>query len=148
MPARSRLVTDLDKLVSTARYFRFQGREYALSPVSTGRFLKLSDSLSRIQGLLKQNVAGNKIVNEDVYDVYEEFFTTVCDKITRKDIEAMSLAQVSALVDLVLTHVMGDDTPVDEKKNPIAETVEYQKSRLSLSLQRLVGSSGGRRKKH
>ena len=100
-------MVDLDKLIAEPIYFQFRGKAYKVEPVTTARFVKMVQSLGRIQGLLdKKDTDGIKSTSE-VYDVYEEFITTLCPHISRQDIELMSMGQIAALTNLLINHMMG-----------------------------------------
>lgn len=107
----SRVIVDLDKLVSEPQTFRWKGRTHRIRPISTQTFFELTEKVSALE---KLNQPG--VTKEDFVSAYTEVFQAACPTIKRKDVEEMEISQRGALLQFVLDCIRGRAQTEDEKK--------------------------------
>lgn len=119
-PARSKAmpsgdpVVDLDALIAEPVTFRFEGKTHVVQPIDTRTYLAVTNELIKIQGLLKSEKAEKK----EVIESYAAIFSAVCETISIKDVERMTLAQTGALLQMIMECVSGRA----QKKKMIPQT--------------------------
>lgn len=102
-PAEVHLVADLDKIIGDPVGFRFGGKVHVIKPVSTKEFWKLSNALVELWALKDQP----DVTPEELVTRYHALIASVCDSVTRSDIEGMTQAQVAGLFTLVMDAASG-----------------------------------------
>lgn len=110
---KAELVADLDALVNDPVAFKVLGKEHIIEPISAVEFFKYTNAYAKLWNLTEGKtitLEGDKLI-----DAYHELFSAVCKTITRKDIEAMSQAQIGALFQVISDTVTGR-YHVDQKK--------------------------------
>jgi hypothetical protein len=113
----SEVIADLDAMLSSNVAFKFKGKVHVLKPIDLETFMLATEAMARADALLKKKeISYNECVQQ-----YVDIICSVCDTISKEDIEQMTIAQVSALLNLVLETISGK---VLEKK----KTIEKQKS--------------------
>jgi hypothetical protein len=116
IPEQVTMLADLDKIITRRYGFHFNGKPYILKPVSLEEFASVSVVLVEIAGLNSKKAAGVVISKDEVVDLYFRFINAVCPQFKRTDVEAMTVAQIGAVTQLIVDVVMGR---ADEKKNTI-----------------------------
>lgn len=115
-PARQKhkaeLIADLDALVSLPVSFILHGKEHVIKPVALEEFLKYTNAYAQLWNSQDEN---KKLSNDQLIEIYENLFSSVCETITKEDIKKMTQAQVGALFQLISDTVTGK-THVDQKK--------------------------------
>lgn len=132
MPARSKaqsatIVTDLDALISKPIAFKFQNEIFTVKPVDTGTFLKVAASLGDLQALLSREDP-TQTNREEIDEKYFNLLSVLCEDLTLAHIQRMTVAQINALLRLVVRHLTGDtekfmqatETDSTEKKNQVS----------------------------
>lgn len=127
MPARDaqastvKIIADLDSLVSQRIGFRFAGKDFVVEPVSTGSFIRISQTMAEFQELLlKKDDASAGVTEARIYEAYYRWISVLCPAISLRDIQAMKIVQLHALMNLMIRHITGqtqEPTPDLEKKN-------------------------------
>lgn len=113
-----RIVADLDRLVSDSVGFRFKGQVHVIKPMSNKTFLGVLGQLASMDELQKSGVRDR----ERVIEVYAGLFATVCDSITREDVDTMEPAQISLLFKEIMACVTGRaQIEMAEKKTPLIQ---------------------------
>jgi hypothetical protein len=98
------IVSDLDALVAEPIAFKLHGKIFTINPISTLELLKFTNAFAKIQAI---NTKSEPITVAELVDAYLEVISSVCPEIERRDIEAMTQAQISALFQLVMDSVVG-----------------------------------------
>lgn len=111
------VVADLDALIEKPLFFRFKEETYEIRPLSTKECLQVYAQFVNIQGLAKQD----EITGKEIIDAYVELFSKVCPRFGRKQVEAMNIAQLTALYTLVIKTITGEQHAA-EKKTPLIPT--------------------------
>lgn len=101
--AESEIVADLDEMVGRDLRFRLNGKEYSIKRMSTETFIKVLNGFDVIQQKIKQS----RVSEEEALDCYTHLFESCIDGISRHVVKEMSIAQVSALSQLILEHATG-----------------------------------------
>lgn len=104
---------NLDKLISDPLPFRLHGKVHTLKPVSTKEFYHLTNSLAHLYTLRDQN---KEVKAQEVIDAYYEVIKSLCDTITKEDIQKMTQAQIGAMYALILEHAHGRTEQVDQNE--------------------------------
>lgn len=107
------VVRDLDSLASDNVGFRFGGKTHILRSIGVGELLQVYEAF----GTVFKTAKDSKSTSGDVIDAYTELFSSLCDTITRKEVEQMTQAQAAALFQLVLDTVTGSAQAEGLKKN-------------------------------
>ncbi len=102
--AKEEVVADLDAMIADPVAFRFQSKRHIIKPISTVEFLKYVRASVHVAETLKSDKASK----EDVIDAAFDVIASVCDSMRRKDLEAMTQAQVGALLALISKCVTGE----------------------------------------
>ena len=123
------VVADLDALISEPIGFQFKGRVYEIKPVDTATFMRTTNALGKIQELLGKRTQGDKIEDEEIYKAYDELITPLCPKFGYQNIKSATLAQLFAVVNLIIKQLTGQttsssETTVDEKKKSLSRSKE------------------------
>lgn len=109
-PVRSQsqplVITDLDALISKPIAFKFQGEIFTVKPVDTGTYLKVADGLGQLQALTSQDQANVK--REDIDQAYFNLLSNLCDDLKISHIQKMTVAQINALLRLIVRHLTGE----------------------------------------
>jgi hypothetical protein len=115
------IVADLDQIVGKPVAFRLAGKTHYIDPITTQEFYGLANATAELWALKDEA----KITADELVDRYYGIVFSVCKTIKRKDIEAMTQAQVTALYSLIMDTVMGrvGHGGVDEKKKRIAQAL-------------------------
>lgn len=103
------LISDLDKIITKTYLFIFEGKEYSINPVSLEDFARYSQALANISNIQSKKEVSQK----EVIEAYAEFISSVCPEVTVSMIERMTLPQLGALTNLVVSVITG----TVEKKN-------------------------------
>jgi hypothetical protein len=114
-PARDQvegtMVSDLDALIETPITFRLHGKVHTIKPISTLMFFEVCNKLDAVQNVAKAQGS----TKDNVIGGYFELFRSVCDSVSRKDVEDMTYAQATALLSIVVQHIQGK-TQLEKKK--------------------------------
>lgn len=145
MPTRdsrsTKLIADLDDLISQPIGFRYLGKEYVIEPMTTRNFITVTKALGELEAILKRQEGGE--LNEDeIYDAYFLFVSSLCKKISLSDIRKATVSQLHALLNLLMQHITGQTASQmvgnpDEKKKI---QVNSPSSIFSRSLHSLLAS--------
>lgn len=130
MPARAAardasVVVDLDDLIAKPVAFKFRGKTYLVEPVTAEKFIEISDSLAIAGNLLTAAQGGAEIHDSQVYAAYQKFVSALVPSFTVDILKQMQLAQVHALINLIIKHATGQPMNLDE-------TIEKKKIALAL----------------
>lgn len=106
------VVSDLDAIDSEPIGFRFQGRVHVIKPITAGQLLRVYEGFHQLDRL----IASKEVTAEELVDSYAKLFGSVCETITRKDVEEMSQAQAGALFALVFDTVTGRSQAEKKKR--------------------------------
>lgn len=96
------IVCDLDALIAKPVGFTFQGKTHVIKPISTLVLFKAIDGIGGLQGLSSGKYSQDELVN-----AYVKIFSSVCDTIGRKEVEAMTESQKLALFQIILDCIKG-----------------------------------------
>lgn len=119
-----KIIADIDAIISEPVGFIFQGQTYEIHPVDTESFMRVANSLHEVQRILQDRGQGKSIDEEEVYQAYLKFIQPLCPRIGLKELKAMKLPQIDALVNLIFKHIRGDTT---QSKTEQEETDEKKK---------------------
>lgn len=112
----SKVLVDLDRLVSESVGFRLNGKVHTIKPMTTETFFKVANELAKLSVLRSETEVDQKAV----IGGYISLFESVCDTISKKDVYQMSQPQIAALFQQILNCITGtayrDD---EEKKTPL-----------------------------
>lgn len=99
----AQVVSDLDAMIAHPIAFRLHGKIHQIKPISVKEFYAFANAIAGIGALEKEE----KITTAQVVDLYTRIICSVCDSISRKDVEAMTQAQCGALLQLIVEAVTG-----------------------------------------
>lgn len=121
------LVVDLDDLIAKSVGFKFRGKQYKVKPVSTEKFMELSEKLADAGRLVTLAQAGEQIAEAQVYKAYQEFISVLVPNFTVDIFTEMELPQVHALLNLIIKHATGQPMNLDQilEKKKINLTPKY-----------------------
>lgn len=103
MAESSEVVADLDEMVGRDLRFRLNGKEYSIKKMSTETFIRVLNGFDLIQQKIRQS----KVTEEEALDCYTNLFKSCIDGMNEKTVKDMTIAQVSALSQLILEHATG-----------------------------------------
>jgi len=131
-PARTqarpvKIVADFDALVSQEIGFKLHGESYILKPVNTEDSMRLTLALERANKLSAQREQDNSVTLEDICQAYLDFISPLCPQMTMDTLKQMTLAQIHALVGLIIRHMMGL-TSEDMRESSVDENGEKKNS--------------------
>jgi hypothetical protein len=141
---RVNLIADLDDLISQPIGFKYLGKEYIIEPMTTHNFMIVSRALQDLENVLKDK--NNEDFNEDdIYQAYYDFISTLCPRISISDIRKAKIAQLHALLNLMIRHITGQTAPDmvavdDTEKKKILNQINSRSSIFSRSLHSFLGS--------
>jgi uncharacterized protein YkvS len=110
------VISDLDAMVAERVAFRLHGKVHYIKPISVKEFFAFTNALVSIQALQQTD----KVDVDHVVELYHGLIQSVCDTVSRKDVQAMTQAQAGALIQLISDCVTGRahaKNDGDEKKN-------------------------------
>jgi hypothetical protein len=96
------IVCDLDALISKPVGFTFQGKTHVIKPISTLVLFKAIDGIGGLQGL-----SSGQYSQEELINAYVKIFSSVCDTIGKREVEAMTDSQKLALFQIILDCIKG-----------------------------------------
>ncbi len=107
-PARPevKVIADIDEIISQPIGFRFNGRIYTIQPISTRVFVHVAQELQSFTQLLKKKET-EEITEDEIYNSYYRWVKSVCPEISQADIRKMTVAQLNALMNLIIEHMTG-----------------------------------------
>lgn len=105
-------VLDLDKIVVQNLEFRFRGQTHILKPISNKAYFVRALAAVKIANLSYNDPEAVK----KAHDTYFDLISSVCDTITREDIDQMAPVQSGALVDLICEKIAGKTAISEEEK--------------------------------
>lgn len=106
------LVTDLDDLISKSYAIKFKGKMHLIKPLSVQEYYSLAKALARLAQIENlEQIDATELVN-----AYYDLFSSVCETITLKDVEAMEQPQIAAFLATILDRFAPKESQ-DEKKN-------------------------------
>ena len=150
MPTRTqsqpvKIIADLDDLTSQRVGFKFNGKQFIIEPMTTENFIALAVALNEMDVFLKSKSGENeKHELDEVYEKYYELTKALCHNIKFEHIKSMTVAQLHALMHLIIRHVTGQTQedmtksiiPEDEKKK-----IQSSSNSVSSQLFRLFAGS-------
>lgn len=98
-------VRDLDAIVSDPIGIKLHGRVRMLKPIETMQFLKF---MNQWQEFGKWQREVKDATPNSVIDKLHNLLNTVCDDISKEDIEKMTNSQVAAVIDVVFKTISGE----------------------------------------
>lgn len=117
----AQVVSDLDAMVAQSVAFKLHGKIHNIKPISVKEFYAFTNAMLSIQGL----ETAEHVTPAQIIDLYATLIRSVCDTVTRHDIEQMTQAQCGALLNLIVecvtgkAHAQGDGTGSEQKKNTL-----------------------------
>jgi hypothetical protein len=112
------LYADLDAIISEPIYFKLHGKRHEIKPVTTQEFLVVSAALSNMWDMMSKK----QVPPDEVIDRYTEVIQSVCDTVTRKDVEDMQQSQAVGLMQLVMDTMTGQaHTPDYNQKKKVIQ---------------------------
>lgn len=112
----SKIVVDLDRLVSEPIGFRLQGKVHLIKPLDNKTFLKVVNELAKLDVLRSTPNPEMKVV----IDGYTSLFQSVCDTITKQIVSDMNAHQIAALFQQIVDQITGRAFKSEaEKKNSL-----------------------------
>ncbi len=109
---RKAVVYDVDKIHSRTTVFRLHGKEHQIKPLTTAQFFEYITAYNNFRTLGEKE----KVSAEDLKNSYFDVFNTVCDSITRKDVEDCSQQQAAVLFGVILEAITGKENTDEAKK--------------------------------
>jgi hypothetical protein len=108
------VISDLDAMVADRVAFRLHGKVHYIRPISVKEFFAYTNALVAIQSLEKaETIEANHVV-----ELYHGLIKSVCESVTKKDVQDMTQPQVAALIQLVSDCITGKaHVGATEKKN-------------------------------
>lgn len=151
MPSRDahrsvKMIADFDDLISQKIGFKYLGRMYVIEPMTTYNFMLATKALQDLQTTL--NSRTDEAFQEDqVYEVYHKFISTLCPEITYADIRKGTISQLHGLLNLMVRHITGqtneemEKSPEsEEKKKTLNQKSDYPSSTFSRFLRSCADS--------
>lgn len=105
-------VSDLDAIIEKPVYFKFHGKIFEIKPIETKTFFRFTNMVGAALELQKKP----NLKQDELIDFYHAMINSVCENISRKDIEDMSAAQLTAIIDLIMNTVTGKIWGDEKKK--------------------------------
>lgn len=123
------IFSDLDALKVETVHFRFDGRDWALRPLSVMNFFEFSHSVANINLLLRKETKTVSV--EQVDKAYFDLFHSVIKEFTMNDVLKMNWGQRVALTQIIEDHIKGKIQGVAEGSNLKKTQPRNSKSFLS-----------------
>lgn len=127
---QAQVVSDLDAMVAHPVAFRLHGKVHFIKPITVKEFYAFTNAINSINALEKQE----HVTSGQVLEMYEKLICSVCDSVTRKDVENLTQAQCGALLNLIIECVTGK-AQVDSVQAGASEEKKNSLIPPSLSLQ-------------
>jgi hypothetical protein len=117
------IVSNLDDIISKKIAFVLHGKTHLIHEITTKVFLQLSNALAGLWAMheKKETEAG------EVITAFYDTIHSVCDSITKEDIEQCTQIQLAGIFNLIMTHVMGNAQANEGKKKVIKESAFDQR---------------------
>jgi len=110
----SKVIVDLDALVSEPQTFKWAGKVHVIKPITVETFFKVTQNIAKLDQLRDPST----LTQEMFVNAYTDVFSSVCDTISSKDVETMTIPQRGALLQYILDCIKGQTQTQDyEKKN-------------------------------
>lgn len=97
------VVSDLDAMIANPVAFRLHGKVHQMRPVTVKEFFAYANALVGLERLKSDE----KLSDEQIVDLYCQLIQAVCDTVSKDDVKAMTHAQATALLQLVVDHITG-----------------------------------------
>jgi hypothetical protein len=110
---RGDVAFDLDAVAARPMAFIYRGREHVIKPMTVEQFAQSQAILPILLKLYKTE----ELADEEVIDAYFQFFSFMCDTLTREDIAKMDRKQAEYLVTQLAKHIAGEELIEEQKKN-------------------------------
>lgn len=104
---------DLDAMAAKPIVFIYRGKEHVIKPMTVEQF---AQSQALLPILLKLHQT-EELADEEVIDAYHDFFSFMCDTLTREDIAKLDKQQAEILVTKLTEHIAGKNLLEEQKKN-------------------------------
>ena len=114
------LYADLDAIIAEPIYFKLHGKRHKIKPITTKEFLRVSNALSALWDMMDKK----EITPIEVIDRYTELIQSVCDTVTRQDVENMEQQQAVGLMQLVMDSMTGKAHSPDYNQKKKMKTQE------------------------
>lgn len=152
MPTRddrrpTKMIADLDDLISQPIGFKFRGKEYIIEPMTTENFMLVTNAMHELEQILKTK-EHSQFNEKEIYKAYYNFVSVLCPTISYYSIKKAKIPQLHALLNLMIRHITGQTAPdmvaeeddLEKKKsqNPVKQN--YQSSIFSRSLHSCLDS--------
>lgn len=141
---QAQVVSDLDAMVAHPVAFRLHGKLHYIKPITVKEFYAFTNAINSITALEKQE----HVTPQQVLEMYERLICSVCDSISRKDVENLTQAQCGALIALIVECVTGkaqvdQQSEAEVKKNSIQAPLTLALSPRPSRLRRVVSFLAG-----
>lgn len=116
-PIDAPVIADLDAILADPVYFKWDGKNHAIKPMSTKQYLRVLDKYS---DLFSMNKAESKPTEEELQNGFGDLFSMCIDTIGRKEVARMTPVQVGAIMQLIIEAITGKaqaDTVKKKVKN-------------------------------
>lgn len=105
--AGSEPIADLDAMLARPKSFRLFGRWRELKPLTTAEFYAFMSATAEFYALKDAKFASEKERSKAIADKCFEIFKSVCDDLTREEVDRMALVQCLALFGHITDSVTG-----------------------------------------
>jgi hypothetical protein len=112
---------NLDKLTAHSASFKFDGKMYELSAMSLGVFMEFMNAWR------EYNLALQKEDREDMSETIFNLIHSVCPEFTIETLKKMTLAQLSAVIMLIMETVQAKEPNEEEIKKKVFESLRNSK---------------------
>lgn len=107
---------DLDALVSESVKFKFKGETHEIKPITVEAFMRFNNAWFDLQYMIETG----DIDETSSMDVSVNLIKSVCDSLPEDRIrKEMAVAQIGALVQLIIETITGRDTDEEDIKKKV-----------------------------
>jgi hypothetical protein len=136
MPARtqaiddkkSRLIADLDEIISEVCVLKIKGQEYELKPVVGFQLRQVDEALTQVRIISNRLMMGENLEYDEMIKAYFKFCHIIIPELTLDVLHGMTTKQVNELFKICVKfasdqdlniEAKADENQTDEKKNSL-----------------------------
>lgn len=108
------VVLDLDAIVTEELRVRVNGRIVTIRPIDVEEYINVTEAMGRLEELQSRPRADVDI--NEMVDAYYKVFSAVTKDLTKQQVYDMKLPQMGALLQGIIDHLGGKNTPEELKK--------------------------------
>lgn len=132
MPTRDehkpvKVISDLDALISQPIGFKYLGKDHIIEPMTTENYIEVCQGLYDMDIVARRKEDDPEFEKDAIYAAYFRFIHSVCKTITLEDLKKAKIAQLHALIALIIKHVKGETSPDMIEKPSSPEDLEKKK---------------------